>query len=60
MANLAIIGSGAWGSALAISLSEKFDTIHLIAQDDGEVKSLGNQHSALNTPFSNNLNYFRS
>lgn len=55
MANLAIIGSGAWGSALAISLSETFDTIHLIAQDEGEVKSLGNQHAALNTPFSNNI-----
>jgi len=55
MADLAIVGSGAWGSALAISLSEKFDTIHLIAQDDGEVKSLGSQHSALNTPFSNNV-----
>lgn len=55
MANLAIIGSGAWGSALAISLSEKFETIHLIAQNDGEVKSLGNQHSTLNTPFSNNV-----
>jgi glycerol-3-phosphate dehydrogenase (NAD(P)+) len=55
MANLAIIGSGAWGSALAISLSEKFDTIHLIAQDEGEVESLGTQHAALNTPFSNNV-----
>jgi len=55
MANLAIVGSGAWGSALAISLSEKFDTIHLIAQDDSEVTSLGTQHTALNTPFSNNV-----
>ena len=55
MANLAIVGSGAWGSALAISLSEKFDTIHLIAQDADEVKSLGNQHSALSTSFSSNV-----
>ena len=55
MANLAIVGSGAWGSALAISLSEKFDTIHLIAQDADEVEILGNQHSALNTPFSSNI-----
>ncbi|MCS5592827.1 MAG: NAD(P)-dependent glycerol-3-phosphate dehydrogenase [Gammaproteobacteria bacterium] len=55
MASLAIIGSGAWGSALAISLSEKFDTIYLIAQNEAEVKSVGNQHSALNTPFSNNI-----
>jgi len=55
MANLAIVGSGAWGSALAISLSEKFDTIHLIAQDADEVKTLGNQHGALNTPFSGNV-----
>ncbi|MGE4594746.1 MAG: NAD(P)H-dependent glycerol-3-phosphate dehydrogenase [Gammaproteobacteria bacterium] len=53
--SLSIIGSGAWGSALAISLSEKFDTIYLIAQDDDEVKSLGVQHNALNTPFSDNI-----
>lgn len=53
--SLSIIGAGAWGSALAVSLSEKFDIIYLIAQDDAEVKSLSTQHDALNTPFSSNI-----
>ena len=53
--SLSIIGSGAWGGALAITLSEKFETIYLIAQDDGEARSLGAQHSALDTPFTDNI-----
>ena len=53
--SLSIIGSGAWGSALAISLSEKYDAINLVAQDEAEVASLGNQHSTLDTPFGNNI-----
>jgi glycerol-3-phosphate dehydrogenase (NAD(P)+) len=28
--NLSIIGAGAWGSALAIALSDNFDTIYII------------------------------
>ena len=53
--SISIIGSGAWGSALAITISDKFDTVYLIAKDAAEVKRLGNQHSALNTPFSSNI-----
>ena len=53
--SLSIIGSGAWGSALAIALSEKFETIYLIAQDDDEVRNLGAQHGVLSTPFSSNI-----
>ena len=53
--SISIIGSGAWGSALAISLSDKFKNIYLIAKDEYEVKELGNKHSALDTAFSENI-----
>ena len=45
--SLAIIGAGAWGSALAIALSEKFQKIFLITKDKANTKGLGNQHEAL-------------
>ena len=53
--SLTIIGAGAWGSALAIALSDKFDTIYLISKDNENNKTLGNQHPALSKPFSNNI-----
>ena len=53
--SLTIIGAGAWGSALAIALSDKFDTIYLISKDNENNKTLGYQHPALSKPFSNNI-----
>ena len=53
--SLTIIGAGAWGSALAIALSDKFDTIYLISKDNENNKTHGNQHPALSKPFSNNI-----
>ena len=41
--SLAIVGAGAWGSALAIALSEKFDQIFLITKDNANTDRLGNQ-----------------
>jgi len=52
---LCIVGAGAWGSALAISLSEKFEAIYLVARDEPEVEQLGNKHNALDTAFSGNI-----
>ena len=53
--SLTIIGAGAWGSALAIALSDKFDTIYLITRDEQYSENLGNQHPALSKPFSPNI-----
>ena len=53
--SLAIIGAGAWGSALAIALSEKFEKIFLITKDKANTKGLGNQHEALSVPFNSNI-----
>jgi len=53
--SLTIIGAGAWGSALAIAMSDKFDTIYLISKDNENNKTLGYQHPALSKPFSNNI-----
>ena len=53
--SLTIIGAGAWGSALAIALSDKFDTIYLVTKDKENTESIGNQHSALSKPFSPNI-----
>ena len=50
--SLTIIGAGAWGSALAIALSDKFDTIYLITRDEQYSENIGNQHPALSKPFS--------
>ncbi len=38
--SLTIIGAGAWGSALAIILSDKFDEIFLIDRDKENIKNL--------------------
>ncbi|MBT3744806.1 MAG: NAD(P)-dependent glycerol-3-phosphate dehydrogenase [Candidatus Thioglobus sp.] len=53
--NLSIIGAGAWGSALAITLSEKFDTIYLHAHTELESKTLKPQHPALPKPYASNI-----
>ena len=53
--SLSIIGAGAWGSALAIILSDKFDEIFLIDRDQEIIKKLGKQHSALSKPFTKNI-----
>jgi glycerol-3-phosphate dehydrogenase (NAD(P)+) len=55
MNNLSIIGAGAWGSALAIALSDKFDTIYLRAHTQQEAQSLKPQHHALATPYAENI-----
>ncbi len=36
--SLAIIGAGAWGSALAIALSKEFEKIFLITKDKANTK----------------------
>lgn len=53
--NLAIIGAGAWGSALAIALSGKFEKIWLYAHTAEEANTLKPQHSALGVPYSDNI-----
>jgi len=53
--SLTIIGAGAWGSALAIALSDKFDNIYLITKDKQNSDNIGNQHPALSKPFSPNI-----
>ena len=53
--SLSIIGAGAWGSALAIILSDKFNEIFLIDRDNEIIKKLGKQHPVLSRPFSNNI-----
>ena len=53
--SLAIVGAGAWGSALAIALSEKFDQIFLITKDNANTDRLGSQHEALSIPFNSNI-----
>jgi len=53
--SLTIIGAGAWGSALAIILSDKFDEIFLIDSNKENIKKLGKQHPALSKTFPNNI-----
>lgn len=53
--SLTIIGAGAWGSALAIILGDKFDEIFLIDRDKEIIKKLGKQHPVLSRPFTNNI-----
>ena len=53
--SLAIIGARAWGSALAIALSDKFDRIFLITKDKENTDRLGNQHEALSKAFNSNI-----
>ena len=53
--SLTIIGAGAWGSALAIALSDKFDTIYVVTKDKKNTETLGNQHPTLSKSFSDNI-----
>ncbi len=53
--NLAIVGAGAWGSALAIALSAKFDTIYLYAHTQDEADTLKPQHHALPKEYPENI-----
>jgi len=53
--SLTIIGAGAWGSALAIALSHKFDKIFLLAKDKASSDALGKKHSALSKPYNQNI-----
>jgi len=53
--SLTIIGAGAWGSALAIILGDKFDEIFLIDSDKENIKKLGKQHPVLSKPFPKNV-----
>jgi len=53
--SLTIIGAGAWGSALAIILGDKFDEIFLIDSNKENIKKLGKQHPVLTKPFPKNV-----
>lgn len=55
MANLSIIGAGAWGSALSIALSDNFDTIYLHTHTQEEADTLQPKHPALPTGYANNV-----
>jgi glycerol-3-phosphate dehydrogenase (NAD(P)+) len=54
MANLSIIGSGAWGSALSIALADNFDTLYLHTHTQEEADSLKPKHSALSVDYTSN------
>ena len=53
--SLVIVGAGAWGSALAIALSNKFEEIFLIANNKKFISKLGNKHPALTETFASNI-----
>ncbi len=53
--SLVIVGAGAWGSALAIALSDKFEEIFLIANNKKFITKLGNKHPALTEAFPSNI-----
>lgn len=53
--NLSIIGAGAWGSALAISLAENFDTIYLHTHTQEEADTLQPKHPALSVNYPSNI-----
>ncbi len=53
--NLSIIGAGAWGSALAIALSDNFDTVYLHTHTQEEVVTLQPKHPALSINYSSNI-----
>jgi len=54
MANLSIIGAGAWGSALSIALADNFDTLYLHTHTQEEVDSLQLKHPALPVSYTDN------
>ncbi len=55
MANLSIIGAGAWGSALSIALADNFDTIYLHTHTQEEANTLQPKHPALPTNYADNV-----
>ena len=55
MANLSIIGAGAWGSALSIALSDNFNTIYLHAYSEAEIATLKPRHPALSVNYADNV-----
>ncbi|HAO53840.1 MAG TPA: glycerol-3-phosphate dehydrogenase (NAD(P)(+)), partial [Gammaproteobacteria bacterium] len=54
MANLSIIGAGAWGSALSIALSDNFDKIYLHTYAEAEIETLKPRHPALPVNYTSN------
>ena len=54
MANLSIIGAGAWGSALSIALADNFDTLYLHAHTQEEADSLQLKHPTLPVNYTDN------
>jgi glycerol-3-phosphate dehydrogenase (NAD(P)+) len=55
MTKLSIIGAGAWGSAVAIALSDKFEQIFLHTHTLRQTKQI--KHPALPTAYPNNINF---
>ncbi len=55
MANLAIIGAGAWGSALSIALSKNFKRIYLYTHTKDEVATLKPKHPTLSVNYPRNV-----
>lgn len=55
MANLSIIGAGAWGSALSIALADNFDIIYLHTHSQQQVVQLKSQHPALSVKYPKNV-----
>lgn len=55
MANLSIVGAGAWGSALSIALTDNFDNIYLHTHNALEVSTLGKKHPALSVNYPKNV-----
>ncbi len=55
MANLSIIGAGAWGSALSIALSNNFDTIYLHTYTQEEADTPQTKHPALSVDYADNV-----
>ncbi|KAA0445256.1 MAG: NAD(P)-dependent glycerol-3-phosphate dehydrogenase [Candidatus Thioglobus sp.] len=55
MANLCIIGAGAWGSALSIALSDNFERIYLHAHKENNASELWTKHPDLPVNYANNV-----
>lgn len=55
MANLSIIGAGAWGSALSIALSDNFEQIYLHTHHEITQKKHKIKHPTLNTNYPDNV-----
>jgi len=55
MAKLSIVGSGAWGSSLAIAFAKNFNKIYLLSHSPDEVVKIRKQHPVLLKPFPDNV-----